>query len=87
MEIFKVALLTIVRWEMNKPFPLVGTQSHTTKLVEDGIALNYDAANRLAGIEILDAAHLLDNSKTRKQVVFETSALTETGTNIHYSRT
>ena len=36
------------------------------KHVEEGIALDYDAADHLAGIEILDAAHRLDNPKTRK---------------------
>ena len=43
----------------------------TTKHLEDGIALDYDAANRLAGIEILDASQRLDNPETLKQVVFE----------------
>ena len=37
----------------------------TTKHVDDGIALDYDAAHRLAGIEILDAA--LDNPVTPGQ--------------------
>ena len=43
----------------------------TTKHLEDGIALDYDAANRLAGIEILDASLRLENKETLKQVVFE----------------
>ena len=43
----------------------------TTKHLEDGIALDYDDANRLAGIEILDASQRLDNTETLKQVVFE----------------
>ena len=43
----------------------------TTKHFEDGIALDYDAANRLAGIEILDASQRLENTETLKQVVFE----------------
>lgn len=43
----------------------------TTKYIEDGIALDYDAANHLAGIEILDAAQRLDNPETLKQLDFE----------------
>ncbi|MYC95845.1 MAG: DUF2283 domain-containing protein [Caldilineaceae bacterium SB0661_bin_32] len=43
----------------------------TTKYLEDGIALDYDASNHLAGIEILDAARRVHNSETLKQVVFE----------------
>ena len=49
----------------------------TTKLLEDGIAFDYDPANRLAGIEILDAAQRLDNPETLIQVVFEKSARRE----------
>ena len=44
----------------------------TTKHVDDGIALDYDAAHRLAGIEILDAAQRLANPETLKHVVLET---------------
>ena len=43
----------------------------TTKHLEDGIALDYDAANHLAGIEILDVASRLDTPEALKQVVFE----------------
>ena len=43
----------------------------TTKHLEDGIALAYDAAGRLAGIEILDAMKRLDDPETFKQPVFE----------------
>ena len=35
----------------------------TTKHCEDGIALDYDAANHLVGIEILDDSQRLDNTK------------------------
>ena len=52
----------------------------TTKQLGDGVALaalDYDAANHLAGIEILDAAQRLDNPETLKQVVFETSLQSE----------
>ena len=49
----------------------------TTKKLGDGIAVDYDAANHLAGIEILDAAQRLDNPETLKQVVFETSLQSE----------
>ena len=43
----------------------------TTKHLDDGIALDYDAAVRLAGIEILDAMKRLDDPETFKQLVFE----------------
>ena len=43
----------------------------TTKRLEDGISLDYDAANRLVGIEILDASQRLEDTETLKQVVFE----------------
>ncbi|MDE0143029.1 MAG: DUF2283 domain-containing protein [Caldilineaceae bacterium] len=43
----------------------------TTKYIEDGIALDYDAANYLAGIEILDAAQRVHNPETLKKVLFE----------------
>ena len=49
----------------------------TTKYIEDGIALDYDAANHLAGIEILDASQRLDNPETLKKVVFEERARRE----------
>ena len=38
----------------------------TTKHLDDGISLDYDAANHLAGIEILDASHSLVNPETMK---------------------
>ena len=43
----------------------------TTKHLDDGIALDYDAGGRLAGIEILDAMKRLDDPETFKQLVFE----------------
>ena len=43
----------------------------TTKRLEDGISLDYDAANRLVGIEILDASQRLEDTETLKQVGFE----------------
>lgn len=43
----------------------------TTKHLDDGIDLDYDAAGRLAGIEILDAMKRLDDPETFKQLVFE----------------
>ncbi|MCY3955544.1 MAG: DUF2283 domain-containing protein [Nitrospira sp.] len=43
----------------------------TTKHLDDGIALDYDAAGRLAGIEILDAMKRLGDPETFKQLVFE----------------
>ena len=41
----------------------------TTNHLEDDIALDYDAANRLAGIEILNAAQRLDNPVTLRQTI------------------
>ncbi|MCY4118057.1 MAG: DUF2283 domain-containing protein [Caldilineaceae bacterium] len=49
----------------------------TTKQVEDGIALDYDASHRLAGIEILDAAQRLANPDTLGRVVFESGMHSE----------
>ena len=43
----------------------------TTKHLEDGIALDYDATDRLAGIEILDAMKRLENPELIRQVVLE----------------
>ena len=40
----------------------------TTKHIEDGIAFDYDAANHLAGIEILDVAQRLANPAMLKQI-------------------
>ena len=48
-----------------------------TKHRENGIALHYNAPNRLADIEILDAAQRLDNPETLKQVVLEKNARRE----------
>ena len=45
--------------------------------MEDGIAIDYDAANRLAGIDILDAAQRLVNEDSLCQVVFENGADSE----------
>ncbi|MYB55765.1 MAG: DUF2283 domain-containing protein [Gemmatimonadetes bacterium] len=36
----------------------------TTKHLEDGIALDYNEANRLSGIEILDASKWLESQLT-----------------------
>ena len=54
-----------------------GTVSWSGNNAEHAIALDYDAANRLAGIEILDAAQRLDNPETLKQVVLEKNARRE----------
>ncbi len=43
----------------------------TTKHLDEGIAADYDAEGRLAGIEILDAAKRLGNKETFKKVVLE----------------
>lgn len=45
--------------------------------LEDGIALDYDEADRLAGIEILDAMKRLDDPEIFKQVIIEDIALGE----------
>lgn len=42
-----------------------------SKHLNDGIALDYDAFNHLAGIEILDAAQRVHNPETLKPVLFE----------------
>jgi uncharacterized protein YuzE len=47
----------------------------TTKHLAEGIAADYDADGRLAGIEILDAIKLLGDPEIFKQVVLEDVAL------------
>ncbi len=47
----------------------------TTKQVAEGIAVDYDAEGRLAGIEILDAIHSVGDPEIFKQVVLEDIAL------------
>jgi uncharacterized protein YuzE len=43
----------------------------TTKPLAEGIAAEYDAEGRLAGLEILDAAKRLGGSATMSQVTLE----------------
>lgn len=43
----------------------------TTKHLAEGIAADYDAQGRLAGIEILDALKRFGDSQTLRQVVLE----------------
>jgi uncharacterized protein YuzE len=47
----------------------------TTKHLAAGIAADYDAEGRLAGIEILDAVKLLGDQTVLKQVILEDVAL------------
>jgi YD repeat-containing protein len=47
----------------------------TTKHLAEGIAADYDAAGRLAGIEILDAMKRLGDPEIFKRVVLEDVAL------------
>ncbi len=43
----------------------------TTKHLAEGIAADYDAQGRLAGIEILDALKRFGDAQTLRQVVLE----------------
>lgn len=43
----------------------------TTKHLAEGIAADYDAEGRLAGLEILDALKRFGDSQTLRQVVLE----------------
>lgn len=43
----------------------------TTKHLDDGLAADYDAEGRLAGIEILDAVKRLGDKNVFKRVVLE----------------
>lgn len=47
----------------------------TTKHLADGIAADYDAEGKLAGIEILDAMKRLDDPLALKQVILEDVAI------------
>ena len=47
----------------------------TTKHLAEGIAADYDAGGRLAGIEILDAVKRLGDPQIFKQVILEDIAL------------
>jgi len=47
----------------------------TTKHLAEGIAADYDADGRLAGIEILDAVKRLGDPQVFKQVILEDIAL------------
>lgn len=43
----------------------------TTKNLDDGLAADYDAQGRLAGIEILDASKRLGDKRILQQVTLE----------------
>ncbi len=43
----------------------------TTKHLTDGIAVDYDAKDRIAGIEILDAVKRFGDTSTLKKVTLE----------------
>ena len=47
----------------------------TTKHLAEGIAADYDAEGRLAGIEVLDAMKRLGDPSVFKQVILEDVAL------------
>lgn len=47
----------------------------TTRNLTEGIAADYDAAGKLAGIEILDATKRLDDPSALKQVILEDVAI------------
>ncbi len=47
----------------------------TTKHLAEGIAVDYDAAERLAGIETLDALKRFGDQAVLKQVILEDVAL------------
>jgi uncharacterized protein YuzE len=47
----------------------------TTKRLDEGIAADYDAEGRLAGIEILDAMKRLNDPTVFKQVTLEDVAI------------
>lgn len=51
----------------------------TTVHVAEGIALDYAAAGRLAGIEVLDALKQLGDPEAFRRVVLEDIALTRPG--------
>lgn len=48
----------------------------TTKHIGEGLAADYDAEGKLAGIEILDAIRRLGDKSTFKKITLEEIALT-----------
>jgi uncharacterized protein YuzE len=50
----------------------------TSQRVAEGIALDFDAEGRLAGIEILDAIRRFGNNDTLRHVTLENVGLSET---------
>ena len=50
----------------------------TTKHLADGLAADYDASGRLAGIEILDALQRFRDPRVLRQVILEDVGLSHT---------
>lgn len=50
----------------------------TTKIVDEGVAIDYDPEGRIAGIEILDALRRLKNPDILRRVVLEEIGLVST---------
>ncbi len=54
----------------------------TTKIVDEGVAIDYDAEGRIAGIEILDALRRLKNPDILRRVVLEEVGFVSTAKSI-----
>ena len=64
--------------QTDTPAPVPGAKPVTTEHVAEGIAFDYDAERKLAGIEILDATQRLGDPAALTQVVLENVALRPT---------
>ena len=62
-------------YEFDALYILFKDTTVTTKHLAEGIAADYDAQGRLAGIEILDAMKQLDEPTTFRQVILEDIAI------------
>ena len=54
----------------------------TTEHLAEGLSFDYDASNRLAGIEVLDVSQRVEEQETLQQIGFESDVACESGNQI-----